>query len=241
LALLIFGCGGGGSSGGNGGGTGTLNDIRVESVFAADPGTIVDPLNIQVGDTIRFQVVGYDDNDNRVILNASNWRTTDAARQAGQLTQAGVLTATASSNGTRYTVSANAAGAVRSRQYEVRPSQARVRGRVVDATSGLGIDNIQVRFYNDAGTVVGSVRTAFDGTFLASVPLAATRFHLDPQTVPNAYYNSYSFAGLRYAPTIGTCTAPLPPLSMGLTTNLPANISLPRASGPPPPPPTGCG
>jgi hypothetical protein len=236
-ALIVFGCGGGGPGGGTGG---NLTNIRVEAVLASNPSIIKDPLNIQVGEQIQFQVVGYDEDGKRVVLSSSAWQSGDTTGQAGTLTSGGLFTATASSAGTKYSVSGFAAGQRRFSQYEVKPVQAEVTGRVVDSTSFTGVGGVTIRFYNNVGAQVGSSTTAFDGTFRASVPASATRFHLDPTTIPIAYYNNYTYSGLRYASTIATCTAPLPALANGVTTALAGDVSVPRSSGPPPPPPNGC-
>ena len=59
---------------------------RAEAVLANNPGQIVDPKNIQVGETVQFQVVGYNTvTFARTVLGSSLWTTTDTtgARRAG--------------------------------------------------------------------------------------------------------------------------------------------------------------
>src|SRR5689334_14223341 len=92
------GCGGGGGGSSTDTTTTTLGNIRAEAALAGAPDQPIDPLNIQAGDTVVFQVVGYDTNRQRHVLTSSNWTTNDNGNAAGPLASDGTLTATMPSN-----------------------------------------------------------------------------------------------------------------------------------------------
>ncbi len=119
-------------------------------------------------------------------------------------------------------------------------SNGTVTGQVHREGTTTGVPNIVVAFYNSAGSELGRATTGADGRFSASVPVAAVRFHLIPNSLTPIYYAQYTYVGLRYTALVLSCSAPLPVLSAGNTTALPGGIDVNLASDPPPPPPNGC-
>ena len=248
LAVLIvaIACGGGGGGGGTGvtdGSDGGFVTVRAEATQAGNTGHQVDATNIQVGQSITFVVAGYDSSNVRTILTSTNWTTTDNGNTVGTLSADGSFSATAASNST-FTATGSANGTTYSINYKVHPVQATATASLIDQ-NGAPAANVKVLFYNGANVVVASATSAFDGSLTASVPTSAVRFNIDPTTLPTSlYFKSYKLHGLRYSALITSCTAPLPALTNGVSTNIGAIIIDVLMTGgivnPPPPPPDGC-
>ena len=254
VAIIVLsaacGGGGGGSSSTNStstsGSTGTLNPIRAESVLANNAGQIVDPKNIQVGEAIQFQVVGYNTTTfARTVLSSSLWSTNDSASAAGTLSSSGLFNATASTGGVSYTATGHANATTYPLVYAVKPVQALVTGVIRDSNN-FASSRVTIVFYTISGAEVGRASSAFNGNFRASVPTSAKRFNIDPASLdPSFYFQSFSFLSKRYTTLeTATCSAPLPALTNGTTTNI-GGITIDAAktngvSNPPPPPPDGC-
>ena len=241
LALALAACGGNGNGGNRDNTTdtsslGATGDLRVEAVLTnpnLDPDYIYqDPLNIQANDNVTFQLVSYSGSGDSVTRNVVptqasvdggvTFTTTDTTSVGGSLSITdGLFTAANTDSGTRqYILTANYQGNAYNVQYRVNPrlNQARVRGRVVDENGG-GVYNALVEFYEPRNPMdttsrqilVSRVRTAIDGTFRASVPVASTTGTLDISTPddltppaitytvnpPTGYGNTFS------APTLG--------------------------------------
>lgn len=115
-------------------------------------------------------------------------------------------------------------------------------GTVADQNGGLS--GIVVQFYDAGGNQVAQTTTSSGGHFAVIVSVTAKRFNLLPSSINTTNdYESFVYSGLRYAPTVQTCTAPLPALAGGQTVMLPSTISVDATNGganPPPPPPDGC-
>lgn len=245
--ILAIACGGGGGSNSTTNtttSTTTGGTTKAEAVLAGNPSQIIDPLNIQVGETIQFEVVHYTAANVRSVLASSNWTTTDNGASVGTLSPSGVLTASASSPGT-FTATGTSGGSNFSINYLVKPIQALVSGTMLDS-NGDPVSGVSIVFYTAGGTPVGRVKTASNGTFRASVPTTATKFNLDPTTMSfDKYFKSFVFSSKRYSALIATsCAAPLPPLTNGVTTPI-STVTVDAAMtlgqhNPPPPPPNGC-
>ncbi len=119
-------------------------------------------------------------------------------------------------------------------------SNAIINGKVVDQDSQVGISGVNVVFLNNVGTIIAQYTTAANGTFRATVPVTAIRFHIVSASIPGTYYKAYEYNGKRYTALSSLCSAPLPTLTAGTTISLPTFIDVPPTSGPPPPPPNGC-
>ncbi|MFZ4507480.1 MAG: hypothetical protein ACOYON_07265 [Fimbriimonas sp.] len=205
--------------------------------------TVVDLGNIQVGDKVRLSITGKDGDGNVVTLPTGAW-TTDAPSGVGNISNSNRFNAVGSSGTSTYRVQTNAAGRDHFTNLQVKPVQALVFGRT-RTTTGAVIPNVIVNFFNSAGVKVGTTRSSSDGTFRASLPTTAVTFHIDlseadPYSV--AYYRQYGFGAKDYAISIPGCRAPLPALTVGVSTNLANDIVVYRiTSGSlPPPPPDGC-
>ncbi len=248
LVLIVAGCGGGGGGGTNGGGSGgTFGPTRVEAVNGSNQ--YIDPLNIQVGDHVTFQLARYNlaTFSRQVVGVSGSWSTDDIGSQAGTLASSGGYSAN-SVSATTYTVSATSSsdGITYQRTYKVLPTMASVRGTAKD-TLGKFVAGVIVVFYDGGGAEVGRTTSSGGGAIYASVPTSATRFHVLSSSVNTSLYQQYyTFAGLGYSTLIGTCTAHLPSLTVGVTATLSTNVVLYSKFDslgnlvPPPPPPTGC-
>ena len=252
VLAILFGQGCGGGGGGSStttttsttSGTNGLSNIRAEAALSATPDSPIDPLNIQAGDAVNFEVAGYDKNSVRHILASTNWTTSDNGNQSGQLLADGSFTATASSGVVIYTATGTAQGKQYQVSYRVKPFQAIVTGSIMD-NNGAPAQNISIEFFNVGGAVVSSARSQFDGSFRASVPTTAKTFNLDKTTIsPQLYYQSFSYQSVRYTTLISTCNASLPALTNGTTTSIGLVTLDATMTGqivnPPPPPPDGC-
>lgn len=251
LTLVVAfstGCGGGGGGGSTGstGSTGGNNftTVRAEAVLSST-NQIIDPQNIMVGDTVQFEVVGYDAQRQRHVLSATGWTTTDTGNTAGTLTSAGVFTATHSTNGATFTATASLNGTPYHLVYQVKPVQAIVTGNIVDS-NGVGAD-VEIIFLNSNGTEAGRVHSAFNGFYRGSVAPTATSLNILTSSLPAGfYYKSFVYSGKRFSMTIVGCNGkPLPTLTQGVQTSIPL-ITIDAATtpqgqqNPPPPPPDGC-
>lgn len=96
---------------------------------------------------------------------------------------------------------------------------------------------MQVKFYS-SGNLVGSGTSNSTGNFVANVSAGPTTFTLG--TVPNYYYNAFTYQTKHYSSLDPTCKAPGPTAISGGNVSMPNAIHVSLTSGPPPPPPNGC-
>ena len=215
LALTLSACGGNGSNdrkaSTNTDDLGLTGDYRVEAVLtdpSLDPDyRFQDPLNLQAGDNVTFQLVNYSGSGasakRSVVPTQSSaaggvsFTTNDTTARAGSLSPTdGIFTAASTDSGSRqYIVTARYRGAAFNALYQINPrvNQVRVRGKVVDSGTN-GVYNAVVEFYEPRNpkdtasrqVVVASVRTAVDGTFRASVPIPQMENTLDVSTGDDA-------------------------------------------------------
>jgi hypothetical protein len=155
------------------------------------------------------------------------------------------VTYTAPSTTGSYTVTASAAAdpskrATASVTVANLGSNATVTGSVRLDGSVTGVPNVIIAFYSAAGAELGRVTTGADGRFNATIPASARRFHVISSSLLPAYHAQFTYANLRYAASIATCSAPLPTLTAGSTIALPSSIFVNQSTEPPPPPPNGC-
>lgn len=246
LVLMSVGtssCGGGsgGTDGTNGSTGGPYTSIRMEAVPNAG-GTAVDPTNIFVNEQIRFRLTGVNTSNIRVVIPTSNYSMTGTP--GGTIDSTGLFTAAAAPTGNSGTVRVNFDATVYSLPVQVVAPQAILvgTGRTTENFPGAGI---QVNALNSSGAIVASGFISTSGTIRMSVPTTAVRFTTNFSIVdvgPNFYYvRQFAYNGFDYSTTIASCTAPLPPLTNGVTTSLLSSVVFYRASnGFPPPPPNGC-
>ncbi|HEY0865927.1 MAG TPA: hypothetical protein VGE01_01035, partial [Fimbriimonas sp.] len=109
-------------------------------------------------------------------------------------------------------------------RYYIKPRQVRLVGRV--ATEGRpqqGVDGVVLDFYalipdgsqNPPELYVGSVKTAHDGSFRASIPSGTVRFAVKNNSIPSNYFHSILVPGpggdyLRFDTEDPSCKPPVP-------------------------------
>ncbi len=249
-ALFLAGCGGnnGGGAAGGGGGLPTAGPLTfVEAVLApggvapSDPAAfvVVDPLNVQVGQIIKYQLATYSTTGVRTVLPVTEWRNSDETSAFGQigtdsgLYEAGnVVTTTTEFIGTRYN------GVDYFAAYQIKPAQASVQGQVVDSSTGQPIRGAAIEFYDASGVLIGTVRQPFQGNFRASLPLNAATFTINSDTLPTNYRRVFSFEGNGFRTGDPGCYASSPTFSLG--NNSFGTVFVPKTSEPEPDL-TGCG
>ncbi len=259
----VIGCGGGGgssasgsggsSAGSNGGGTGVAVGPMLVSVNPS--GQIVDPLNLEPGNQVTFEVVTINSATLAVTkISGVSFNTTDTSGVAGILNPStGAYTAGNVSSTQSFTMTGTANGTNYSESYAVNPIQALVTGTVKD-TNGNAVPFANVVFYNSSGSQVGSSVAGLDGAFTASVPTSAVRFGFVASSIPimqNAakipsmgYYQEFDYGSGTYDFN-SNCGAPLPALTNGQVTAMPNNPTIIAAftisgAAVTPPPPAGC-
>ncbi len=256
LLALVIGCGGGGGGGGgttslnggqnggqNGSTAGTLSSFQVTAYSGVNGGSMVSTQSLIVGQAVQLKVTARDQNNNLVVLATNGWTIT-APSNIATVTSAGVLTVTGATTNTTYVIHGSYSGNAVTAPLATVAAQDFVTGQVKDASS-TGIENVLVTFYNASGTQVGSAYTARDGTFLGSVPGSTTRFTINlaaSDPAPSNYYAQFGFNSEEYLD--GTsCLAPLsvtPNSSNPVSLPSPIEPDIKTVGGTPPPPPTGC-
>lgn len=230
---VLIGCGGGGA-GGSGNGNGDLVAFYVEL-----PGR--DALNLIIGDSVKFELAGYDANLNRTVLTAESWSLANVVGSPGNLGPDGTFVATGTGSATVKATYQNKT--ITPINVVVHPPQAFVSGNVSSIYGG-GIANCIVTFYDNGNVEVGRARTNANGAFTASVPTTATKVNFAATGgIPNGWYKEWLYRTKRYSASIANCHAVMVlnvPLSNGATSNFTDGIRLTPISDPPPPPPDGC-
>jgi len=238
--VFLLACGGAGegssTSGGGGNPVAGPNTV-VEAVLApggiipADPAAYVyvDPLNIQVGQNVVFQLASYSTSGARVILPTTSWRNSDDSSTFGRLGestglyQAGTQETTETQFvGTRYN------GVDYFGAYAVKPVQGTITGMIVDQSSGQPLRGVRVEFYDNSGVRVGTVTQPVQGQFRASVPLSATQFTLSSDSIPASHRRSFLADGLGFRTDDPNCYGFLNTLVLG--NNTMPTISVPRTT-----------
>lgn len=260
LAFALAACGGNGGGGSKSSVTGLTSTPRIEVVLSdptLDPGyPYVDPLSIQTGDRVQFQLVSYTgsgDSVTRNVLTPDNFSTSDKSGVAGVFsTSDGVFAAaTTDTSGRDYVVTARYLDHDYSAFYTVNTRQIRLHGKVVNEQTGLPVYNATIDFYGPRNpldpasqtVVIATVHTAFDGTYKASIPAfndgvttssqaaAAPKitFSIRPGALPDGYYGSFIFKGSRYDAGSTVCQAPL--ISNDIISDDEGEANLPFKSG----------
>jgi hypothetical protein len=197
-----------------------------------------DPLNFQTGENYVFQLAAYRADGSRVVLPAT-FASSDFDHLYGSLaSNTGVFLGSNQTTTTDQTIRATFNGVEYQTQFALRPRQARVIGKV-DINGSAPIDGVVIRFYDPSGLVVGSVTTAIDGSFRATVPQGAASFTVAANSLPANLYRVFTYEGNVYEPSNPGCKAPLPVLGVG--SQIIGTISLTeRVEGQPAPELTGC-
>ena len=211
-----------------------------------DPNYIYqDPLNLQVNDRVTFQLVYYTDSgtvrhvvptsaDTLSSLTGVTFTTSAPASTAsrpspgGELSESdGQFTAPTSDTGsTTYAITANYKGSLYPVVYRINPQnqQIRLRGRVLAQGTNVPVYNAVVDFYSprvvgDATSrpvVIATVRTAFNGTFRASIralndsdgsSVSPLTFTIRRSALPSGSGTAFVYQGARYSLTQTDCRA----------------------------------
>ncbi|AIE86457.1 hypothetical protein [Fimbriimonas ginsengisoli] len=198
-----------------------------------------DPLNFQTGENFVFQLAAYRSDGSRVVLPAT-FTSSDTAGTFGVIaSNTGTFNASNQATNVSQTVRAQYNGVEYQTQYAVKERQARIVGSV-KLDGGNAPANVILQFYNVDGLVVGTVNTATNGTYRASVPQGAVSFTVVGNSVPDSVYRVFTYEGLVFEDSNPGCKAPLPALSIG--TQQLSDITLTtRVPGDAGPTPTGCG
>lgn len=240
ILVLTAGSGCGGGSGGSDGSGGTNGNVWRYALEATLNGNMIDPTNIQQGETVQFVIAGYTTTNQRIVQTVSSWSTDPTGDSEGTLSANGSYASFAS--GAQFTVTGTVSGAGRTGIARVRPpGQALVTGRVVDGYGNM-LYGVEIDFYAPGNNLVGTAIAQGNGTFRASVPQTATLFEIKKSSIPVGYYKEYLYHSKWYLPSPSNCMAPLPALTNGQTTALLTDItiqptSVNGSSLPPPPPP----
>jgi len=238
------------------------NPTRFTAAQLLDPtnqtlkGDLIDPTvfgfqdmtNFQIGEDYVFQLASYDSSGKRTVLPAL-FTTSDSLGISGNLAgNSGTFQASNSATSAPVSIYADYNGKSYSGLFQTHPRQARLEGNVT-TPGGTPVASADVLFYDQNGLLVGNVYSATDGSFRASIPIAAQTFTVDPHSLTTALYGVFQYVPntttVTYAAGDADCRAPLPlPLTVGtqpLAGGTPFTVTLvPVVKGKPAPGTTGC-
>lgn len=253
---VILGCGGGGgaaggttttggTTGGNGNTTATypFTGTYLEFFSQTRSGSLVDPLNLSQTDLVQIQVAYYATHNNRVALPASAW-TVSPAGAGVTVDSSGVLRVTGPTSGpvvVSATASLGGQNVVVRQEVNVPQDGTIVSGQLGVIGTNQFARFVQVDFFDGLGNRVGGSVTDGNGNFAARVPLSATRFQLNTDSLPTSrYFRMARYQNQNYTTIGATCRLPLPALSAGVVV-LPGFVYVyPNDGASPPPAPDGC-
>jgi hypothetical protein len=249
LLALIVACGGGGGTPGTTATTATtgivgpVTGVRLEAVTEGTS-TVVDPTNIFVGEVVRFRVTGLDQGQAgspRVVLPGTTFSL--SGNPGGTLQSTGVFTASGTPTGSFGQVSTSYSGTSYTASVRVVSPQAIVQGTGIINTGQIPA-GVQIQALDVSGTVVATGLVSANGNIRLSAPTSAVRLTVNFALVdPSAsyYYRQFKYNSKDYSTLIPDCTAVLPTLTVGTTSNLASQILFYASSSSTPPPITdGC-
>lgn len=202
LGLLLVACAGTSTTtttGSTGGGVSISTTPKVEMIYSTGLGSLAtlpvfgDPLNIRTGEQVRFQLVGYGSTGERVILSATNWRTSDTTNTFGILSNTGVYDAASRQTPSTYLVSATYNGIEYSTEYAIKGRETRVTGMVLNQGTGLPVQDAVIYFFDINGDYVGIAQSTYDGSFRAALPRAAQRFQIVNDSLSASFFRLIQF------------------------------------------------
>jgi hypothetical protein len=208
---------------------------------------IQDPLNIQCGEQMVFQVVNYSANGTRNILPGTSFQSSDGGTFGTLAGNTGDYIAGNSPTTSNLAMTGTINGFSYFTTYAIKIDQVRLIGKVlVEGTNALLTPDPthnyppQIQFFNQAGGLVDTVAIAEDGTFRASVPTLAASFTVVGDSLPSAYYQSFQYLGLQYNASQVTCYAPLPTGMQNGTVTIPGIVYIAPNDGSGLPTADGC-
>ena len=200
--LLLLACAGTtptttGTTGG--GGVTIATTPKVEMIYSPGLGSTAtlpvfgDPLNIRTGEQVRFQMVGYTSAGDRVILGATNWRTSDTSNTFGTISNTGVYDASSRQTPSALLVSGTYNGVEYSTEYAIKGRETRVTGSVLHQGTGLPVPGVYLYFYDVNGAYVGIAQSTYDGSFRAALPRLAQRFQIVNDSLSASFFRLIQF------------------------------------------------
>jgi hypothetical protein len=247
LAVACGGGGGGGSSSGGGNGGGGAQSV-VPGIFIEaqnGSGQTIDIANLRPGTTAQVRLVRYDALGNRTVLTPTS--ISISGNTAGVTFSGGNLSANAPTG--YFEINASFSGDAYSADGHFTNSTIQVSGFVNTFLNTKKPKNLQLDFYNNAGSLVGVATVDGTGAFHGFMDSsAATRFTVDVDSVDNfnndpgnanRLYKVFRYQSTNFTSGDFACSAALPALGATGAT-LPATVFVPEVSSGPPPPPSGC-
>jgi hypothetical protein len=202
LGLLLVACAGTSTTSTDstgGGGVTIATTPKVEMIYSPGLGSVAtlpvfgDPLNIRTGEQVRFQMVGYTSAGDRVVLPATNWRTSDTSNTFGVLSNTGVYDASSRQTPSTYLVSGTYNGIEYSTEYAIKGRETRVTGSVLNQGTGLPVPGAYIYFYDVNGAYVGIAQSTYDGSFRAALPRLAQRFQIVNDSLAASFFRLIQF------------------------------------------------
>lgn len=198
--------------------------VQPEDLIESKVSGVQDPGNFQTGEAYYFQLVGYDATGKRTIYPAS-FTTDDKANTYGLVGDSGLFLASNVPTTADQFVNATYQGQRYSAPYQVRERQVRLIGKVVEQNTNTPFRNLTVVFYDDAQRQVSSVRTSYDGSFRASVPVNTASVTIVPSSIPSTHYASIVYGGKRYDAGQLGCRIPITVGAAGFSTLEPIGVT----------------
>lgn len=244
LLALIVACGGGGGTPGTTGTTATtgivgpVTGVRLEAVTEGTS-TIVDPTNIFASEVVRFRVTGIDTGQTgspRVVLPGTTFNL--SGNPGGTIQSNGLFTASATPTGSFGQVTTSYSGTSYASSVRVVAPQAIVQGTAIINTGQIPA-GVQIQALDVSGTVVATGLVSSGGTIRLSTPTSAVRFTINFNLVDPSngyYYRQFKYNTKDYSTLIPDCTAVLPALTSGVTSNFASQVLFYASSSSTPPP-----
>ncbi|RYG45092.1 hypothetical protein EON79_13420 [bacterium] len=234
--ILAIGCGGAGGSSSTGSTDGTVDgttngtvdgtttgdpvlptpnaNVGIEAVNVAEgnpdaPLLYVDPLNVEVLQTVQFQLVDYGTDGSRRVLPTSSWSiSAEADAFASIAPTSGRLISGRSGSTNQFEVITRYLGVDYRAPFKVNPRQANLFTSVVNEAGDV-VRGVTLEFFNGEGLTVGRSKQPVSGTLYASVPLGTTSFTVvTDDSLPEGYADLFVFDGVTY--TAGDRDNPAP-------------------------------
>lgn len=251
VGLALAGCAGSGSATNVVVADNIVTVPRVEAVVSrsgtpqVDAATgdlkVQDPRSFELNMEFTFQLVGYTASGARVVLSPDAWYSTDTTNSYGDLaSNSGLFVTKSSINRDPLTITATYKGNLYAAEYDIRPREVLLTGRVVSETTKSPLKDVTINFYDASGAYTRSVNTAYNGRFRVSIPSGPVSLQIVSDSLPNDYYRSYMLSGFRYNAGSVDCRASIPAYEIGERDLGEDILVTPRVAGVPTPDPTGC-
>ena len=250
VGLALVGCAGSGATGTVPVDTTIATAPRIEAIVTRNGSPVTDangdiivqdPRSFELNMEFTFQLVGYTSAGRRVVLSPDSWYSTDTGSGYGDLAaNSGLFVTKTSVNRDPLTISASYGGNLYATEYDIRPREVLLDGKLVDGSTAAPLKDVTINFYDAFGVIARTINTSFNGNFRVSIPTSVTQFQIVSDSLPNNYYRSFTFEGARYDTGVIDCRPGIPSYAAG-ERDLGSNILVtPRVAGVPTPAATGC-